>query len=542
MKSILQLPVIAVLAMAVLIPHVAHGQAGDPELQSLPELRLDDVAEPIRDALLQAQVRIDRAVAEDAADEVLAEAYGHYADVSFAHGMIGHARVAYQNAVALRPNRQEWHYLLGLVEISEGDLEAGIAALSRALDLYRADLAALIHRGRAYLEAGQVDRAELDFLLVHEAAPNTPAALSGLGRVALQREDYQQAVKWLEQALAVSPQANRLHHLLGNAYRGLGETERAREHLARGGEIEVPMRDPALNQVRQLSRSPQFYLEMGLSQADAGNLAGAAQFLARARELAPDDEDILREHGELLARLGQLDQAHAAFSRLAERTPDSAEAQYYLGQIEELRGNHDQALAAYRKTLELDPDHDRAEEAMAYVTLASGQIDQARAAFDRLAEAEEDLVRVAHFRYWRAIAELAAGDCDGALQSLEEAYALTDRYEAAVLTALARVRATCGQATGADLDQAVEWATLLYDNRPGLETAATLAMAMAAAGRFEDAVDYQAQAMFEALKTDGDLEKHPELQANMDRYRNRQPAERPFGPDDPVFSGGIGRL
>jgi hypothetical protein len=52
-------------------------------------------------------------------------------------------------------------------------------------------------------------------------------------------------------------------------------------------------------------------------------------------------------------------------------------------------------------------------------------------------------------------------------------------------------------------------------------------MVFAALGRFDDAVDLQAQAIFEALKR-GQLEVRPDLQADMERYQNAQPARVPF--------------
>jgi len=72
----------------------------------------------------------------------LAEAYAHLADVSLAHELIEQACAAYRNAVALRPDRQEWHYLLGLLDIDQGQFAAGIESLDRAIDPNPRELAA----------------------------------------------------------------------------------------------------------------------------------------------------------------------------------------------------------------------------------------------------------------------------------------------------------------------------------------------------------------------------------------------------------------
>ena len=53
---------------------------------------------------------------------------------------------------------------------------------------------------------------------------------------------------------------------------------------------------------------------------------------------------------------------------------------------------------------------------------------------------------------------------------------------------------------GESLDKALDAAEARYGASPGRDEAETLAMACAANGRFEDAVDFQTQAIFEALK------------------------------------------
>ena len=63
-------------------------------------------------------------------------------------------------------------------------------------------------------------------------------------------------------------------------------------------------------------------------------------------------------------------------------------------------------------------------------------------------------------------------------------------------------------------------------------------MAKAANGRFEEAVDYQALAIFEAAKT-GRTDAQTELRANMQRYQEEKPAARAFAPGDPIFDPGF---
>jgi hypothetical protein len=104
-----------------------------------------------------------------------------------------------------------------------------------------------------------------------------------------------------------------------------------------------------------------------------------------------------------------------------------------------------------------------------------------------------------------------------------------------VIQTRARTFATCPAATAEQKQIALMDARALYELRPNLAHAETLAMAEAALGNFQDAADYQAQAMFESFKSGGP-ERYPGLQDNMERYRDEQPAEKAWPASHPVFA------
>lgn len=483
-------------------------------------------------AVLEAidQARAGVAASRDNPPELRAAAYGHLGDVLFAHGFSTQAEQAYRNARDLQPALADWHYLLGVLAIDRGQLGVAADHLSRAIERNPFDSVAHIRRGQVRLDQGQADRAEPDFERALALSPEAPAALAGMARVLLERNEYQAAADLLERALAVSPEATRLHQPLAMAYRGLGDIERAREQLAQAGSGDEPVADRLLSRVQAQSRSPQFYLEMALERAAIGDLDGARPLLAMALQLAPDDPGLLENYGEVVARLGDLDEAAAAFGRWTELAPESARAQFLLGQVEELRGRLEAAKVAYRRTLARDADHAGAAEALAFVQLASGEFAAAEQSFAAL-QSGSRRDQGSRYGYWAALSMLAAGDCQRGQRALED---LREGFpeDADVLTALARVRASCGGADDEALEQALNWTEAVYQAAPTTESSAALAMVYAALGRFEDAVDLQAQAMFEALK-EGILEQREDLRADMARYEEGRPAETPFAPGYP---------
>jgi tetratricopeptide (TPR) repeat protein len=507
---------------------------------SLPKLELDGLPAPVVEALGDARDELEQVLAGEAGPQARAEAYGDYAAVALAHDLTEQARLAWQRAIELRPDRAEWHYLLGIAEAGDGRIEPALEALGQALELYPDDPAALIRRGRLFLETGDLDRAGQDFSRALALDRGLAAAYSGLGQIAVRQERWADAVDHFERALELQPSANRLHRLLGNALRGLGERERARAQIAQAGEVETSVPDPVLDQVLRQSRSPQFYYETALSRADAGRLEEAAALLSRARSLDPDNASMVQDHGELLGRLGRYQAARAAFEKLIELRPDSVDGHFYLGQLEEVAGRPQAAVEAYEAVLARQPGHRAAREGIAHARLALGDSGAAGEAFAALADEAGAMQTAARFRYWQGMAALRGGDCPAAAQRLDQAQAMTDGLDPATALALARVHATCAPVGSSELERLLGIVREVYQARPGLETAATLAMVHAALGRFDDALDYQRQAIFEALKS-GTAEAYPDLGKNLERYQQDKPAERPYAPSDPVFSGGIER-
>ena len=474
-----------------------------------------------------------RAAAAAAADRPALEraaAIGQFGDVLFAHGFYVQARQAYLNARSVAPQVPDWHYLLGIVAIDSGRLEDALDHLSRAIELNPFDPVARIRRGQVRMDQGLAEQAASDFERALALTPEAPAALAGMGRVALHRGEHARAAELFEQALVISPGATRLHQSLAMAYRGLGQVDRAREHLALMGEGSEPVQDPLLERVQAQSRSPQFYLELALGQAAAGDLDAARRLLITALQLAPNDPTVIENYGEVVARQGDLNEASAAFQRLTEVQPDSAHAHFLRGQTEELRSRPELAETAYRRALDLDPGHLPTREALAFLHLAGADFAAAEAEFGALADLP-DQRQHSRFGYWAALTTLAAGDCARGAVALE---ALRRRFpsDGDVLLALARVRASCGAADSAGLDEALAWAEAIYQLAPNTDHAASLAMVYAALGLTDDAIDLQAQAMFEALKQ-GELEARADLRADMQRYQQGQPARVPFAPGYP---------
>lgn len=522
------------LLLAVLAMCVVSWASAQTTPKPMPEINLDDLSPAIASIITQAQDNLETIESSDAEPRALAQAYGQLGDALLVHGLVGPAEVAYENAQTLQPERLDWPYLLSVIALDQGLLDQAATYLDQALLLDPWDRASLIRRARLSASQGALDQAQDGFERLLQLDPESAAALAGLGELALQAQDFEQAIEFLQQALALQPAATRLYQPLGLAYRGAGLVDEARAVMGEVGDRDVAFLDPVMDRVRDLSRSPQFYQEAALDAAEQGDLATARGLLVQALTLAPNDPLIVTNYGEVLAREGLLEEAREAFLKLIELQPNEPDAWFYLAQTEELLRRLDAAMVAYQRLVELAPEDARGSEGLAFVALANGQFDQAAESFRVLAQEAESQETQYRLRYWHAVALMGQGNyaaADRLLNALDEQ---SDGTDADVLMARVRLQASVLDVSSDALAGALESAESLYDASPNIESAATLAMVHAKLDNYFDAQDFQAQAMFEALR-EGQLDTRGDLKEEMDWYRQEQPATRPFGRNHPIF-------
>jgi Flp pilus assembly protein TadD len=137
------------------------------------------------------------------------------------------------------------------------------------------------------------------------------------------------------------------------------------------------------------------FVNLGIAEAEAGDLRAAAAAYGRALELAPGDA---RAHYDLalaLAGLGQSDGALAQFARAVEIEPRFEAGQLALARARAANGDFEGAESALRHALEAVPDSAALHAELAQRLLAAGD---AAAAPEALAHAR------------RAAAETGEGD------------------------------------------------------------------------------------------------------------------------------------
>jgi tetratricopeptide (TPR) repeat protein len=525
----LALTAIVVLLIAPLSPVSAQQEADLPDLKLVPHPDLSKI-DPEVSRRLQPAVDFFRDQRMSLEGGQLGLAYGRMGINYLANGQQAAAGACFYNAMALDTTNPRWPYLLGIHYEQTGDPEAAAASFGHALDLAFSFTPALIHRSQMQLLLNQPEEAETGFFVAVRRNPEDPAALAGLGQALFLQGKYAEALDALQKALDLDPEANSIHGQLAAVYRAMGEDSKAASEQAKAGDRKPRIDDPLMTFVRSHAGDFDRYMAAAALARENNSPDAAIQGYELAASIQPGNIEALMKLGEMNAATGRLDAAMVAFSRLLAIEPDNAKANYFVGMLFEQTGNDAEAEVAYRKALEAEPQLVEPRLLLANSLMRRKAFSEAGENYGQIAHV---LPKNAEVTYLLGMAWLASGDCQWAHPVLARGLKLSPGDEQMVVAAT-RAFAICDDSTDEQKIQALETATALYLKDPSMRNAETLAMASAANGKFTAAVDFQAQAIFEALKTDKDAGLEW-LQANMALYQENKMAQQAWSPDAEVF-------
>ncbi len=451
-------------------------------------------------------------------DKQRADAYGEFGRLLHAYGYAEEAVVCYRQATVGQPDEPRWWHLWGCAAESAGTLDDAERVFRQARKLKGDNRATGIRLANVLRQINRREEAKRLFGEVLKLDEKQAAAHAGLGNVALEERDYQSAITHLNRAVELAPGATRLHYSLAMAYRGAGDLDRARSHLRLRGDIGLKPDDPWFDELSQLLRGVNVHLNRGKIALAAGAVKDA---VAEYRLAVAADDDNVTAHTNLavaLVRLQQFDEAIEQLEEALRIDPRNKSVLYNLASLRANRGDLVRAAILFSRLLKIDPQDLDAHRQLAQVRVSLNQPDEAIEILNTalsLAPSDE-----------ATILQLAA--VLSSQQQYEEAGKLLidahRRFPDRGLTAhaLARHWASCPDAKLRNGRQAVPLAQSVYDAQPTVEHGETLALALAAADRFDEAIRLQKQLIVAAKKQwAGKLIER--LQANLDRFEQHQP-------------------
>lgn len=213
----------------------------------------------------------------------------------------------------------------------------------------------------------------------------------------LRREDYDAAIKTLELATMIRPEAPEAYINLGVAYSNKGEPEKAIEAYRKALELQPGQKDAMLNLASVLTTQERYgeageiYAEYLEGNPDAMEVRQnlAAIFLRAALELDVQASSAAEgKKQELTQKAVEYRQrAHQVYRDLldSEQTVDAA-TYFNAGLALYQAGEYVEAARAFNKVIELNPEDTEAYELVGAAYLMAEDFEQATAALEKLVE------------------------------------------------------------------------------------------------------------------------------------------------------------
>ncbi len=469
--------------------------------------------------------------------EALAENYGMLGSAYARAGFTAAAIVALDDAIVIAPQDTRWGYARGVLALSTGDQAEATRQFERAFaisDRYLPLRTALADRK---LGAGDLDGARR--LLEAYTAKNRDQAVpyAMLGDIALRQRRYADAIRELNDALRLQPEATRLYAQLSTAYAANGNAREAAEAKAKAGEAAPILADPVASRLLPVAATAaavdpqQQAMRTAMAALASGDFAAGRAALDGALGRTPKDATLLAIYARLELAAGRLDPARTRADAAVGADPKNPLAHLAQGAVLEERGDLIAAERAYGEAIRLDPAATSPRLALAEVLLRRGRNDAALEQYRAVITTEP-----ANPAAWtrRVALEAAAGRCADALKAVNGALA-KDAKNAYLLQLFVRLASTCALSDAAEKRMALDYAGKLYQGLGDSPTVAeAYALALAANGKWDEAVATQEGAMFGVLRSGGEAALPPYREFLALFRAHRQP-DRPWPPSSEVY-------
>jgi tetratricopeptide (TPR) repeat protein len=143
------------------------------------------------------------------------------------------AQAAFEKITEVDAQNPDGWLNIGRAALQEGDIARARTVLEKALTLNPQLARTNFFYGSMLKSTGDYDQAVAHFKIVLAQYPHDRVALNNLGRVIFLQRKYGDAVKVLQQVLAVDPEDLQAQYNLMLCYNGLGDEKMAKEHKAR---------------------------------------------------------------------------------------------------------------------------------------------------------------------------------------------------------------------------------------------------------------------------------------------------------------------
>jgi tetratricopeptide (TPR) repeat protein len=288
------------------------------------------------------------------------------------------ARLAFENAVLLRPNEPLAHLYVAVATQETGDSETAFDLFRQLTRRFPNFPQGFQRLGDMALRAGLTEEATAAFQRLVELAPDEWRGYAGLGEIELRHGNHSRAAAHLERAVALDDRTANARSLLGLAYRGLGRMEEAEQELRRGLDSRnYPMPDPWGDTAHLHMRLIQDQVEIAGNLSHRGQHDRAIGMLVDALSFAPTNLPLMNSLAVALTRAGQPDQTLLVVKRIHDIDPHNLSAAISGSIAAHALGQFEQSLAWADQAVDLAPHHSLTHVARANALLGQGHDERA---------------------------------------------------------------------------------------------------------------------------------------------------------------------
>jgi tetratricopeptide (TPR) repeat protein len=288
---------------------------------------------------------------------------------------VGAAAVGAQNAghPADSPLMQQFHQALSLAQ--QGSPQRAMDLVMRLLEQHPDFAPALKLKGMLLEEAGHTSEASAAYEKALKLAPNDGDLLLKVGIAKLTTGEKEEAIRLLQHCVRILPIDGDAQYYLAQAYHLNGQDDLALRAIRlslkaepdntsvwqKYGELLCGTGDCAaglkwlLKAQHSDATLPRIDYDIAATDFKLMDLAGAAQYAARAVESQPNDVNALRLLATTDVKLAQWQEAKHAFERLLSFKSDDVDSLLGLGQCELELKNYPAAVDRLQSVLKLDP-------------------------------------------------------------------------------------------------------------------------------------------------------------------------------------------
>lgn len=456
---------------------------------AIPEQRLDELEPATVARIRETRGRLGEMLETAGLDAAeLASGFGRLGALYGAHRLYAGAELSFGNAQALDPDGFQWPYYAAHLALEQGEAGQALAHLDQAARIDPDYPTLPLRRGEALLGLNRPTAARAAYAQAADSPALRAAALYGLAQIDLLERDAAAAAAKLADVLTLQPDADAAQYPLGQALVQLGRRDEARAHLARRGMHRPDYPDPLVEQLRSLQQGARLHYEEALFAIKRQDYTAASAAFAAGLAEDPTNPRARTSYARTLWIAGRRDTAQAELRRAAADGPGETLPRFLLGVLRDAADDPASAITAYREVLAIDPAHQGALSYLANLNLRHGDYAEAADLFERaIAAGATEMSLFLHY----SGALLRAGTADVTLR--DKLVAFDRRFPEPPLFRylLARLLAVSETSGVADRERALKIARQLHDAAPIPPNGELLALTLAAAGEFAQAVALQ---------------------------------------------------